>query len=229
MSDVNEQVIENKDTKREELSLSDVKQYLTAHKDKDDVKDYLNSFKESSEKESIEDWLKTDDGKKLFQSMTDKRVTESIETYKKNHFDSAVNVKVEEEIRKRYPDETVEQKRIRKIEDELEKSKREAKREKINNFALKLSQEKNLGAYRSIFNFIGENDSEEDIVNKMRTFQEDITFAATQATNKILGSHKKIDLSGDEPVRLSKEDLKHLTLDQYKEHREEVQKTLKSK
>ena len=85
-------------------------------------KDLLRKSK--PDKESVEQWLSGDEeGKNFFQKLTDKRVTQSIETFKNNHFAEAVKAKVEEEIRSRYPDETEEQKRIRDLEKKFEITK----------------------------------------------------------------------------------------------------------
>lgn len=209
----------------EVLQSGNVEDNLTGSEKKEDVKE---SFKPSVE--LIEKWIKEDnDGQALLSRLTDKRVSQSIETYKNNHLEEIVKSRVEKEIRNRYPDETEEQKRLRAIENELEQSKREAHRGNLVNHALKLAQDKNLGKIQSILNLVKDTDTKEDIESKILLFKEDMDFIATQAVNQVLAGKGRAPKAGDGEITFTMDEIKKMSPEQYTKNRDAIQAFLESR
>lgn len=209
----------------EVLQNENVEDNLAGSERKEDVKE---SFRPSVE--LIEKWIKEDnDGQALLSRLTDKRVSQSIETYKNNHLEEIVKSRVEKEIRSRYPDETEEQKRLRAIENELEQSKREAHRGNLVNHALKLAQDKNLGKIQSILHLVKDTDTKEDIESKILLFKEDMDFIATQAVNQVLAGKGKAPMSGDGEITFTMDEIKKMSPEQYAKNRDAIQAFLESR
>ena len=121
------------------MDLQELKQYLESNKDNSDVQAVINEFKTVSE-EDVRSYLDTDEGKRFIQPTLDRYHNKSLQTWKDNNLQNLV----EDEVAKRNPQETEEQKRIRKLEEELENRDKAAARKDLETKALKIAQEKQL-------------------------------------------------------------------------------------
>ena len=91
--------------------------------------------------ETVKDFLEKDEaGKKYLQSVTDSAVTKGITTFK----DKTLPTLLEEEIKKKFPGETEDQKKLRQLEEKLAKAEADRKRESLINKALSYANEKKL-------------------------------------------------------------------------------------
>lgn len=134
------------------MTLEELKQYLESNKDNSDVQAVLNEFKTVSQ-EDVRSYLDTDEGKRFIQPTLDRYHNKSLQTWKDNNLQNLV----EDEVAKRNPQETEEQKRIRKLEEELANRDKESKRKDLETTALKLAQEKSLPTEIVNF-FVGEDE-----------------------------------------------------------------------
>ena len=104
----------------------------------------LVSFAESLNRltpDTVRDFLdNSDEGKKLFLSLSDARVTKGIESFKSNNLSRLI----EDEISKRYPAETEDQKKLRELEKRQNDLLAELKRKDLVNFAFKEATARNL-------------------------------------------------------------------------------------
>ena len=115
--------------------------------------------------ESIKGYLEqNEEGKKYLQSQIDSNVTKGIETFKSKTMPNLI----EEEIKKKFPAETDEQKRVRLLEENFAKLQNEAKRKDLLNIALKKANEKKLPV-ELIESFLGED--EETTAKKIDAFE----------------------------------------------------------
>lgn len=146
------------------MTYEEFKQYLENNKDNADVQSAIDEFKTVSQ-EDVRSYLETDEGKKLLQPRLDSYHSKSLETWKKNNLDSLV----EEEVGKRNPQETEEQKRIRKLEEDIANRDKKEQRQVLENKALKLAQDKTLPTDLINF-FIGED--EDTTISNIDTFKE---------------------------------------------------------
>lgn len=154
-------------------TLEEVKKFLDENKDNEEVKSYLNELSAVSA-DKVNGFLDTDEGKRLIQPRLDSHFTKSLDTWKANNLDALVEAKVKE----LYPEETEEQKRIRRLEKELEDQKTAAQREKLLNKAVSYASEKQLPADVVEF-FIGED--EETTMKNLGVFEEKYTAAVQKA------------------------------------------------
>lgn len=96
----------------------------------------------------------SEEGKKLLQSLTDKRVTEGIETFKKNNLEKLI----EEEVKKRFPESDPKDTELKKLQAEIEKIKAENLRKDLTNKAIKIATDKKLPV--ELVDFLIGNDEE---------------------------------------------------------------------
>ncbi|MGE0912339.1 DUF4355 domain-containing protein [Bacillus atrophaeus] len=177
-------------------TLEDVKKFLEENKENEEVKSYLNELSAVSA-DKVNGFLDTDEGKRLIQPRLDSYFTKGLETWKSNHLDGLVDSKVKE----LYPEETEEQKRIRKLEKELEDQKTAAQREKLLNKAFSYASEKQLPADVVEF-FIGED--EDSTMKNLGVFEEKYTAALQTAIDgKFKENGRDIDSGSSTPTNQS--------------------------
>ncbi|MFV9830178.1 DUF4355 domain-containing protein [Bacillus velezensis] len=174
-------------------TLEDVKKFLEENKENEDVKSYLNELSAVSA-DKVNGFLDTEEGKRLIQPRLDSHFTKGLETWKANNLDALVDAKVKE----LYPEETEEQKRIRKLEKELEDQKTAAQREKLLNKAVSYASEKQLPADVVEF-FIGED--EESTMKNLGAFEEKYNAALQKAIeSKFQENGRDVQSGSNEPT-----------------------------
>ena len=139
-------------------------------------------------KDEVKNYLDTDEGKQLVQPMMDQYFSKGLESWKQNNLDSIV----EEEVKKRFPEESEEQKRLRQLEQKLEQEQKERQREAMKNKALNKATEKGLPV-DIIDHFVGPD--EDTTLANLDKFEE--TF--TQALNSKI--EEKFKQGGREDVK----------------------------
>jgi len=75
----------------------------------------------------IENYLQNSEGQKLMQPKLDKYFNKGLETWKQNNLEKLID----EEIAKRYPEETPEMRKIKELEQKLAEKEREAVRKEL--------------------------------------------------------------------------------------------------
>jgi hypothetical protein len=146
------------------LDLKEIKQYFADNQDNEEVKTYLSELKTVS-KDDVEGYLETSEGKKLLQPRLDKNFSKGLETWKEKN----LNALVEDEYRKKNPEETEEQKRIRQLEEKLNAAEKKSQREALLNKALGVVDEK--GLPKKLVNyFVGED--EDSTLSNLTQFEE---------------------------------------------------------
>lgn len=155
------------------MELSEIKAFFESNKDQPEVTAYLGQLSAVSA-DKVKGFLDTDEGKRLLQPRLDSYFAKGLETWKANNLESIV----EEEVSKRNPAETEEQKRIRLLEQKLEEKDKEAQREKLMNIAIKQANEKGLPTDVVSF-FLA--DSEENTTANLTKFEEVFTSSVQAA------------------------------------------------
>ncbi|MDF3139671.1 DUF4355 domain-containing protein [Staphylococcus aureus] len=146
------------------MNIEEVKSFFEEHKDDKEVKDYLNGLKTVSV-DDVKGFLDTEEGKRFIQPELDRYHSKGLESWKEKNLEDLI----EQEVRKRNPEQSEEQKRISALEQELEKSDAEAKREKLRSNALGKAQELNLPT-SLVDRFLG--DSDEDTEQNLKALKE---------------------------------------------------------
>ncbi|HDB5383658.1 TPA: DUF4355 domain-containing protein [Staphylococcus aureus] len=146
------------------MNIEEVKSFFEEHKDDKEVKDYLNRLKTVSV-DDVKGFLDTEEGKRFIQPELDRYHSKGLESWKEKNLEDLI----EQEVRKRNPEQSEEQKRISALEQELEKRDAEAKREKLRSNALGKAQELNLPT-SLVDRFLG--DSDEDTEQNLKALKE---------------------------------------------------------
>ncbi|MEX3710862.1 DUF4355 domain-containing protein [Cytobacillus horneckiae] len=122
------------------MELKDIQAFFETNKDDQTVKEYLQGLK-SPTLEGVQAFVNSnDDAKKWLSSEKDKHFDKGLNTWMEKTFPQ----KLEEEIKKRYPDETPEQKRIRELEMKWEEEARKSKIAEVKLKAQSVANEKKL-------------------------------------------------------------------------------------
>lgn len=146
------------------MNIEEVKSFFEEHKDDKEVKDYLNGLKTVSV-DDVKGFLDTEEGKRFIQPELDRYHSKGLESWKEKNLENLI----EQEVQKRNPEQSEEQKRISALEQELEKRDAEAKREKLRSNALGKAQELNLPT-SLVDRFLG--DSDEDTEQNLKALKE---------------------------------------------------------
>ncbi|HDL0562678.1 DUF4355 domain-containing protein [Staphylococcus aureus] len=146
------------------MNIEEVKSFFEEHKDDKEVKDYLNGLKTVSV-DDVKGFLDTEEGKRFIQPELDRYHSKGLESWKEKNLENLI----EQEVQKRNPEQSEEQKRISALEKELEKRDAEAKREKLRSNALSKAQELNLPT-SLVDRFLG--DSDEDTEQNLKALKE---------------------------------------------------------
>jgi hypothetical protein len=173
------------------ITLEDIKKFLSDNKDQDDVKSYLGELSTPTA-EGVEGFLDTPEGRKLLQPRLDSNFTKGLNTWKEKNLDKLID----EEVKKRNPDETPEQKELAKLRKEIEDERKARNRETLVNKALKVAKEKNLPDGIVDF-FIG--DDEETTLSNLSKLEEDYSKAVQSAVeSKFKEYGRDIDQSNNQ-------------------------------
>ncbi|HDG2750379.1 TPA: DUF4355 domain-containing protein [Staphylococcus aureus] len=146
------------------MNIEEVKSFLEEHKDDKEVKDYLSGLKTVSV-DDVKGFLDTEESKRFIQPELDRYHSKGLESWKEKNLENLI----EQEVQKRNPEQSEEQKRISALEKELEKRDAEAKREKLRSNALGKAQELNLPT-SLVDRFLG--DSDEDTEQNLKALKE---------------------------------------------------------
>lgn len=158
-----------------DLTLDQVKAWLEANKANSEVQTYLGELSTPTV-EGVEGFLDTEAGRKLLQPRLDSNFTKGLNTWKEKNLDKLVD----DEVKKRNPDETPEQKRIRELEEKIEKAEKDSQRDKLVNAALQQFSDKKLPTDLVNF-FVGQD--EETTNQNVTTFAEKFDAAVTAAVD----------------------------------------------
>lgn len=172
-----------------EITKQDVLDFLKNNEA--DAKEITSSF---FTKENVEEYLGTDEGKKLLQPKLDKYHSTGLKTWKENNLSKLV----EAEIQKQFPAETEEQKLIRQLKQENELLLQKEKRTALVNYANGLATEFGVNP-KLVERFVGKDEAETKELMELykSVYHEDITKgidAKLQNTDNTPGQSKQNQL-----------------------------------
>ncbi|MCY7785277.1 DUF4355 domain-containing protein [Bacillus inaquosorum] len=162
-------------------------------------------------------------GKKWLQSFSDSRVTDAIKTYESK----TLPKKLEEEISKRFPPETEEQKQLRELQDKFQSLEQEKVRETLRNKALSIATEKGLPTNLVDF-FIGQDEEATEqnlgvLSEAFKTFQQNIV------NEQFKQGGSTPPPSGGSPTPLTHEAIEKMTPDEINKNWDRIQEFYKGK
>jgi hypothetical protein len=144
------------------MNWEEVKKFIEDNQNNQEVHNYLRGLYLTPE--SVASFLDTPEGKKLLQPRLDQHFTKGLETWKEKTLPSLL----EEEIKKKFPAETEEQKRLRKLEEELEKERQTRIRAELMNKATTFATQKGLPV-ELVSYFVGQD--EDSTVNNLTALE----------------------------------------------------------
>ncbi len=122
-----------------------VKQYLEAHKDSEDVRGFLRELVGPPSLDDVKRAVEeNDEVKNWLQSEKDRHFSKGLETWKQKTLPGILDEEREKIRKELNPEETPEQKELRELREKFERAERERRRESLRNKAYKQATEKGL-------------------------------------------------------------------------------------
>ncbi|MGN8231287.1 DUF4355 domain-containing protein [Paenibacillus polymyxa] len=122
------------------MNLEQIKQLIEENQTNEEWQTCLQGLNPYSV-EGMEQYIQSNQqAKSWFDSTVDKRSAKSLETWKANHLESAVDA----EIKKRFPTKDEKEMEVEKLRAEVENMKLEKQRERLTSQAIKIASEKKL-------------------------------------------------------------------------------------
>jgi hypothetical protein len=115
-------------------TFEEVQSFIEQNQNDEKVKNYIGGFVTP---DRVSSFLESDEGKKVLQPKLDKYHNKSLESWKQNNLPKLID----EEVTKRNPAETEEQKRLRKIEEENNNLQNKIKRGELKDKYIKVAQQ----------------------------------------------------------------------------------------
>ena len=178
------------------MDLQEVKTYLETNSQDAVVVEYLSELKKPTA-EVVNSYLDSQEGVKLLQPRLDSHFSKGLQTWKDNNLTKLID----EEVAKRNPGETPEQKEIRELKAQLEQDKAERLKEKLTNVAMKKADELGL-PLDLVQHFIGadEDSTNSNLENFNSAFQ---TAIQTQVNSKFKQNGRDVKNYGDDKQEIS--------------------------
>lgn len=185
------------------MDIQEIKKFLSENKDSADVQGLVKELGQAavSEFKASKEW------KDELQKEGDRRVTGALDKFQKE----TMPKHIEDEIKKRFPDETPEQKALRELKIELDAIKNEKNRETLKNKKIKAFNDKKIPLDLSDYLAI---DNEENLESVIDNFSKVYSEAVTAGVNDRLKSAgvQKPEKSASSPngVITTKEEIQEL-------------------
>lgn len=152
------------------LTVDTVKSWVETNKENPDVQSFVKTLNPINE-DVVKGFLENDEkGKGLASKLFDQKVSVSVKTFEKNFKEKTLPTLIEEEYKKKHPEETPEQKANRDLLEKVTKLENENKFSKLKEKALELITEAKLPFTKIVDKFIAED--EETTVSKIQAFKE---------------------------------------------------------
>lgn len=164
------------------MTLDDVKKFVQDNKDDAALKEFIGTLATVDEKAIIEKYKSSAEYKDEVKREGDRRATGAVEKFMKE----TMPKHLEDEIKKRYPDETQEQKALREMKAELDSIKTAKAREELRNKAVKMLNDKKIGI--EFMDFIQAAD-EDELKNRVEQFHELFSKSIVSAVDEKLKTH----------------------------------------
>jgi hypothetical protein len=168
-----------------ELNLEQVRQFLESQEEtNEEVKTYLQGFKQFSVDEVSKFVNENQDAKKWFDSERDKHFSKGLDTWKTNNLEKLIT----DEIKKRNPDKTPEQIELEKLRADFEAAQRQLTLKGVKEKATTLATEKKIPL--ELLDFFVTDDEEKTNTN-LSTFESVMEkYIKSQVEERLKGSYQ---------------------------------------
>ena len=164
------------------MTLDDVKKFVEDNKDDAALKEFIGTIATVDDKAIIEKYKVSAEYKDDVKREGDRRATGAVEKFMKD----TMPKHLEDEIKKRYPEETALEREVRELKAENAATKAERKREELRNKAVKMLNDKKIGI--EFMDFIQASD-EDELKNRVEQFHELFSKSIVSAVDEKLKTH----------------------------------------
>lgn len=183
------------------ITVEGIQDYLKENKDNDDVKKFVGGMNPLTD-DKVKTFLTEDrKGKKLLGEMSDERVNTAVKSYEEKFTKEKLPALIEEKYKKDHPDESEEQKQIRKLTERVETQDKKLLLKEMKEIAIEVMTDLKLPFTKHSELFI--TDSKEKMVKIIEAFNDTFTAEVEKAVAKKLGEngrdHHKEDKDTDDP------------------------------
>lgn len=203
------------------MELKDVQTFIDQNKTNPEVQAYIKGFVTP---DGVKGFLETDEGQKIIQPKLDQHFTKSLETWRTNNLQKIIDAEVDKVVKEKYPQETEEQKRLRKLEADLQNETSLRKRAELINKATEEATNKGL-PLDLVKHFVGnDEDSTKAGLLELETAWKKALAAQTDKLFKDYG--RKPDQGDDMAGLYTREDVAKMTQAEVLANREKIHKSM---
>jgi len=205
------------------MELQEIRAFLAEHRNDEEVMGLLTELlnvdvvkRFVAENEEAQKWL---------QAEKDRAVSKGIETWKQKTLPGILDEEREKIRRELNPEETPEQKELRKLKEEFERERRERQRAELRAKARDIAQEKGLpGAL--VDYFIGED--EQTTLENLARFEKTWSQAVQEAREGVFKEHGRTPHppSSSSAARFTREQIEKMTPEELEKHWGDISKQL---
>ncbi|MEK4733192.1 DUF4355 domain-containing protein [Paenibacillus sp. FSL L8-0641] len=204
------------------MKLEQVKQLIEENQTNEEWQTYLQGLNPYSV-EGIERYIQSNkEAKSWFDSTVDKRSAKSLETWKANHLESAVDA----EIKKRFPAKDEKEIEVEKLRAEVENMKLEKQRERLTSQAIKIASEKKLPLPLVDF-FIGTD--EDATTANLDMLEQSLQLAIQQQVEQRLKGDGYTPPAGSTGSTFTLDSIKGMSQNEINQHWDQVKQALQNK
>ncbi|WP_342416715.1 DUF4355 domain-containing protein [Paenibacillus sp. FSL R10-2782] len=204
------------------MNLEQVKQLIEENQTNEEWQTYLQGLNPYSV-EGMEQYIQSNQqAKSWFDSTVDKRSAKSLETWKANHLESAVDA----EIKKRFPTKDEKEIEVEKLRAEVEHMKLEKQRERLTSQAIKIASEKKLPLPLVDF-FIGTD--EEATTANLAMLEQSLQLAIQQQVEQRLKGDGYTPPASSTSSTFTLDAIKGMSQNEINQHWDQVKQALQNK
>jgi hypothetical protein len=198
-------------------SFNEIPEYMSNNQDNEEVKNYISGLVTT---DRVENFLETEDGKKILQPKLDRNFNKGLDSWKTNNLQKLID----DAVSKANPEESKEQKMIRELTERINKAEKDKTHESLRNNALKLANEKKLPT--SIIDyFIGED--EESTKSNLEALENVFSeYVNNIAEERLKGGYKPP--VGGQTTTFTMEQIKKMSPEEINKNWDAIQTTLKN-
>jgi len=160
------------------MEISEIKNYIETNKDNEEVKAYLQELTKVTV-EGVDEFVKSDEGKKWIGKQNDSFFSKSLESWKKNNLEKIL----EDKYKELHPEPDTKDVELRKLQQKIENIEKEKLKETLTNKALKIANEKSLPT--SLIDYFV-SDSEENTVKNLEKLETVFSESVQKSVEKRL-------------------------------------------
>ncbi|MFK4345229.1 MULTISPECIES: DUF4355 domain-containing protein [unclassified Paenibacillus] len=204
------------------MNLEQMKQLIEENQTNEEWQTYLQGLNPYSV-EGMEQYIQSNQqAKSWFDSTVDKRSAKSLETWKANHLESAVDA----EIKKRFPAKDEREIEVEKLRAEVENMKLEKQRERLTSQAVKIASEKKLPLPLVDF-FIGAD--EEATTTNLAMLEQSLQLAIQQQVEQRLKGDGYTPPASSTGSTFTLDSIKGMSPNEINQHWDQVKQALQNK